>query len=391
MKRSIFSILMSLFCAIYLSAGINVTLDEAQHMFQLAKSKEDYQRVKQKFESARQDVGYDPIEHDAAINDGIRKCDAFLAPTKIVYQDLTVDGGRSASASFPGVGGEQTFDVQTMGKWDVRKTPDWCKVIDRTSTFFTLKCEANPEEAPRSGQLTVKARNGREVNIQITQDAAYYYINVNERKALGQNYTHEGGTTKFYVTTNLPGWSFMGIPNWCTITGRTEHTFTLSCNANNGQTKRESMFKVYGRTPQGNVKDVMIDLTQDIMPFTMLKAEYGNFKQNGKVIAQFGSNLYSKEMRFLCGKLYYNGSPEYAIKTIYIKIFTPDGTLMTDSYSPSGYTLSSRAEFLRGAGFIVLSGYGNKSKSLFPAGTYRYEVWMDGKMVFSDNPIVYPR
>lgn len=391
MKRPIISILMTLLFAVYISAGVNVTLDEAQHLFQLAKAKEDYQRVKQKFESARQDVGYNPIEHDAAINEGIRKCNAFLAPTQIVYQELTVDGAKSSSASFPGVGGEQTFDVQTMGKWDVRKTPDWAKVIDRTNSFFTLKCEPNPDETPRTGQLIVKARNGRQVTIEITQDAAYYYITVNERKALGQHYNHEGGNTKFYVNTNLPGWSFMGMPNWCTITGRTEHTFTLYCSANDGQLKRESMFKVYGRTPQGNVRQVAIDLTQDIMPFSMLRAEYANVKQNGKVISQFGSNLRTKEMRFLCCKMYYNGSPEYAVKTVYIKIFTPDGNLMTDEYSPSGYTLSSRAEFLRGAGFVVLSAYGNKSKTMFPAGTYRYEVWMDGKMVFTDNPIIYNR
>lgn len=94
----------------------------------------------------------------------------------------------------------------------------------------------------------------------------------------------------------------------------------------------------------------------------------------------FGSTLYAADMRFLVPKLIYNGrlSMERETALLYCVLFGPDGTLMhsffNGMYVDPGQNNS-----------VILAGYGNPDASVFSPGTYQFEVWYDGDILFSTS------
>ena len=82
---------------------------------------------------------------------------------------LTVDNKTSVSTSFSENGGTETFYVSTdANEWTTWGVPSWCSVQNKSSTSFTLRCEANTSRSERSDYMKIKAGN-KEVRIDITQ------------------------------------------------------------------------------------------------------------------------------------------------------------------------------------------------------------------------------
>lgn len=84
---------------------------------------------------------------------------------------LYVDNKTAVSTSFPSSGGTETFTVSTdAGSWTTWGIPSFCEVTNRTSTSFTLKCNANNTGSARSDYMKIKT-DGQEVRIDISQSA----------------------------------------------------------------------------------------------------------------------------------------------------------------------------------------------------------------------------
>lgn len=112
---------------------------------------------------------------------------------------------------------------------------------------------------------------------------------------------------------------------------------------------------------------------------------FANTKKDGTIINDYGSTLYSSELRYLKPKLYYNGlaSEKKTIK-LFWKIYKGDGTLSRGSSSPEGYTSSSEYTIYPGNGNTInLLGWGNDDGGTYPVGTCRYELWYNGNCLFS--------
>ena len=84
----------------------------------------------------------------------------------------------------------------------------------------------------------------------------------------------------------------------------------------------------------------------DYITITQLKV--GNSNYDGDMLTAFGGTLYSDDMRYATPKITYNCTRAASNITLYTKIYKPDGSLMTGSSSPSGYTTSDDADFETG-------------------------------------------
>ena len=113
-------------------------------------------------------------------------------------------------------------------------------------------------------------------------------------------------------------------------------------------------------------------------------ASFGNTKKDGTVIGSYGSTLNASDIRFLCSRLKYNGPSTSQSKTVYVKIFKPNGELLSSSSSPSGYTYSWEAVFEPGKDNSVnLGGWGNDESSSYGPGIYNFEYYFDGMKQYS--------
>lgn len=84
---------------------------------------------------------------------------------------LTVDGKTAVNTSFSYNGGTETFYVSTdADTWTTWGVPSWCKIEDKTSTSFKLRCTENTSSTEKKDYMKVKAGN-MEVRIDITQSA----------------------------------------------------------------------------------------------------------------------------------------------------------------------------------------------------------------------------
>ena len=79
MQRTPLLLICLLIAATAAFAGVNKKLNEAQRLFNQATTIEQFQNVKKRFLAAKTDVGYVAAEHDAAINEGVKKCDRKIA------------------------------------------------------------------------------------------------------------------------------------------------------------------------------------------------------------------------------------------------------------------------------------------------------------------------
>jgi len=126
----------------------------------------------------------------------------------------------------------------------------------------------------------------------------------------------------------------------------------------------------------------------DYITITQLKV--GNSNYDGDMLTSYGGTLYSNEMRYATPKITYNCTRAASDVTLYTKIYKPDGSLMTGSSSPSGYTTSDDADFVTGtSNTLELPGWGNNDHSNYPKGTYRWELWYKSKRIFSASFYVY--
>lgn len=125
---------------------------------------------------------------------------------------------------------------------------------------------------------------------------------------------------------------------------------------------------------------------------TITRLQVGNTNYDGDVLTSYGGTLYADELKYATPKLTYTCSRSVSNVTLYTKIYRPDGTMMTGSSSPSGYTTSDEADFEKGnSQTLVLPGWGNNDGGSYQKGLYRWELWYKSKRLISSTFQVYER
>lgn len=169
MKRLLTTILLCCVCTVIGLCGINKTLNAAQRLYQSATTIKNYQDAKNKFISARKDVGYVAAEHEKAIKEGVRKCDRKISE---LSPRLTVNGrSTSADVSFSASGGSKTLTISTnQGTPYASSLPSWITVSGSSSSHMTIYCSENTSTSSRSDWFNVNAGN-KSVRVNVSQSA----------------------------------------------------------------------------------------------------------------------------------------------------------------------------------------------------------------------------
>ena len=117
---------------------------------------------------------------------------------------------------------------------------------------------------------------------------------------------------------------------------------------------------------------------------------FGNTDKQGNVLTPFGNTLYSDQMRYLQPRISYKSSASKTLQEdFYVKIIRPDGTLISGSSSPKGYSYVSTYDVKPGtANTITASGWGTESSSIYSPGPYTVEIWCDGKKKHSASVVI---
>lgn len=117
--------------------------------------------------------------------------------------------------------------------------------------------------------------------------------------------------------------------------------------------------------------------------FNIQRVDFCN-AADGTIYDDWGSILYASKMKYMYARATYsNSSNSTQDLEFYVKLYMPDGTLMSGSSSPHGYTYSHTVTIKPGGSNTVeLSGWGNKNGGVYTSGKYLFELWYKEKKLY---------
>lgn len=121
-------------------------------------------------------------------------------------------------------------------------------------------------------------------------------------------------------------------------------------------------------------------------PLIITDIEIANVYNDGTIQTDYGYMIYSYNTMYLKPRVKYTGLTTGS-KTFKIKLYEPDGSLSTGSYST--YSYSDDAYIYEGENTCKFSGWGNSSRGNWRSGTYRIEIWYDNACLKSKTFTIY--
>lgn len=123
-------------------------------------------------------------------------------------------------------------------------------------------------------------------------------------------------------------------------------------------------------------------------PVNINAVEYASVDKDGNIISDFGAELKSDQLQFLLPRISFSGLAKGAKKTICVKIFQPDGSMMRQPSSTREYTFTSRTTLAPGDNNVKIAAFGSAEGDTFAGGRYRIEYWVDNMRLYIDEVII---
>ena len=137
-----------------------------------------------------------------------------------------------------------------------------------------------------------------------------------------------------------------------------------------------------------NTLESLFDELASNCPLVVQDVQMANIYSNGSFETNYGGYIYSSQSMYLKPKVIYKGYVSKSI-TFKVKLYDPYGSLSTGTTSPSGFSYSYDSYIYRGNNSVELSGWGGENKGQWRSGSYRIEIWAEGKMLYSKKFTLY--
>lgn len=121
------------------------------------------------------------------------------------------------------------------------------------------------------------------------------------------------------------------------------------------------------------------DLAQ-AMPFSFVSCEVANSDKDGKIETDYGKPIYDFSTKYLKPRITLD------VKTagtydIYVKMYTPSGSLSTGNNSPTGYSYKYSVTMTTGTHTYALTGWGSDTAGHWKEGDYRFEFYYKDSLI----------
>ena len=209
------------------------------------------------------------------------------------------------------------------------------------------------------------------------------------------SFTDKGGEQLITVNTNANTWRVDRFPAWCT-TQRSNNRLTVTCQENTETNSRSDKIVIVANTLTFEVTIVQEGKTPIETPdFERIKITEVKFagKYADDTSQNYGDDLYDN-MLFLLSQITCDHlSTESKNIQLDVKILDPNGMLMAGT--DAGYTFSEEITLrgnLQQNDVIDIVEWGVGNGTVFTTtGTYTFEIWCAGTILFSTSFEVLPK
>lgn len=134
-----------------------------------------------------------------------------------------------------------------------------------------------------------------------------------------------------------------------------------------------------------SIKSKLVKISESKGYMRISDMSFSNRNSEGEIISDYGLSLTASAIQYLGGRVKYEGLMNKDTTTVFnVKIYTPNGNLMSGSSSPAGYTYSQNVTVRSGHdNFLYLLGWGNSDTGVYSKGTYRWEIWHKNKRIYT--------
>ena len=116
------------------------------------------------------------------------------------------------------------------------------------------------------------------------------------------------------------------------------------------------------------------------LPFSFSSCEVANSDKDGNIVTGYGQTIYDFTTKYLKPRITLNVKTE-GTYDIYVKLYTPSGSLSTGNNSPSGYSYKYSVPMTSGNHTYALTGWGADTAGHWKAGDYRFEFYYKGILI----------
>ncbi len=111
---------------------------------------------------------------------------------------------------------------------------------------------------------------------------------------------------------------------------------------------------------------------------------FGSTDDSNNIIIGFGDTLLKSKIKYLRPRITYEGtSLSDQNLTFFYRIFKTEGDLWRNATtSPIGFTSKEVVTIKKGINTLLLNGWGSNNGSLYTAGQYIYQIWLDGSKLY---------
>ena len=268
---SIFTILLIFCVAPLLADDCTDGLTEAKALYNSG----NYQKAKELFEYVQSECPYNYTES----SNWIAKCNDALKPktsntkqstskkSSTTTSYLKVNSSSSNSTIYlMNTSSSKTITISCSTSYSIYNIPSWCSITNRTSTSFTLNYQANPNTYKRYGSIDISG-GGTSIRLSLEQTAkntssqtntsTSSYLTVNGYSSNSTVYLTCANSSKTITVSCSGSYSISNVPSWCSITNRTNTSFTLNFTANPNTYKRYGSIDI-----SGGGKNIRLSLEQ---------------------------------------------------------------------------------------------------------------------------------
>jgi hypothetical protein len=120
--------------------------------------------------------------------------------------------------------------------------------------------------------------------------------------------------------------------------------------------------------------------------FSVSAAEFSNEDGSSKVLDPYGAELDASRIKYLTPQITFDTLDTFpGSKELFVKVIKPDGSLLTGSSSPAGYSYkyTLNAQTGKKGEKLKISGWGSESGGVYTGGTYTFEIWSENFKLYS--------
>lgn len=125
-------------------------------------------------------------------------------------------------------------------------------------------------------------------------------------------------------------------------------------------------------------------------PIIITNIEVGNADGSDNLQTSYGYSIYSSSSMYLKPRITYKGMRDDETITLYVRLYTPEGTMSRGSSSPSGYSYSQSLYVNSGSeNTYAMKGWGGSDRGHWSKGSYRFEIWYGNMCLKAKTFTVY--